>query len=450
MAFLLNPYLGDVNPATADGLKLYNKAVAAPESKLTLAQKHSKDILEAFETDSSNFGWGPAISAIQIDAAGLTRSILTNARELTLEMVQKSARRTWLSLAPAFAWADPLPADFTIGAIDPAANVAQRPQFYRRTRSIMIAKRIEASLDQASLQSLMLERKSFTWTEANGTIHFDGPTMLFLILSKVNPSVRVGISTLKTSLTNSTLPQFKHNVVALLDSMHKNYTQIYKDGGTHDDYTLHLYNALESSNNSEFLSFLRQERSKWETSTVIQTDAETSSNLRKIILEKYNNMLLAKRWKKTEDPSAKVISALMTKVASLEGKISSSSGKHHANATDKSKTPKLHIPQWRTEKKGDKVDKDGKTWWWCPHHKREGLFDGLYMPHKPSEHDEWKKKKDEKRAAQKGKRNGDSSSSSKGSKSKLQLTDAMRNALVTDGNMTAEQANALWSKLQEN
>ena len=72
------------------------------------------------------------------------------------------------------------------------------------------------------------------------------------------------------------------------------------------------------------------------------------------------------------------------------------------------------------------------------------------MPHKPSEHDEWKKKKDEKRAAQKGKRNGDSSSSSKGSKSKLQLTDAMRNALVTDGNMTAEQANALWSKLQEN
>ena len=70
MAYLLNPYLGDVNPTTVDVLKLYNKAIAAPETKVTLAQKHSKEIFEAFELDSSNFGWGPAISAIPIDAAG--------------------------------------------------------------------------------------------------------------------------------------------------------------------------------------------------------------------------------------------------------------------------------------------------------------------------------------------------------------------------------------------
>ena len=319
----------------------------------------------------------------------------------------------------------------------------------------MIAKRIEASLDKASLQSLMLEKTAFTWTEANGTIHFDGPTMLYLILSKVNPSVRVGISTLKTNLSNATLPHFKHNIASLLDGMHKNYTQIYKDGGTHEDYTLHLFNALETSNNSEFLSFLGDERNKWETSTTIQTDAQTASNLRTIVLQKYNNMLLAKRWKKTEDPAAKIISALMTKVASLEGKVTSSTSNHHANATDSKPKPKLHIPEWRTIKKGDKVDKEGKTCWWCPHHKKEGLFDGLYMPHKPSEHDEWKKKKDERLAARRSAKNGSSSANSTKSnggknKNKLELTDAMKNALVTDGNMTEEQATALWAKLQEN
>ena len=57
MAYLLNPYLGDVNPATADGLKLYNKAFVAPKTKLTLAQKHNKEILEHFELDSRNFDW---------------------------------------------------------------------------------------------------------------------------------------------------------------------------------------------------------------------------------------------------------------------------------------------------------------------------------------------------------------------------------------------------------
>ena len=101
------------------------------------------------------------------------------------------------------------------------------------------------------------------------------------------------------------------------------------------------------------------------------------------------------------------------------------------------------------------MDKDGKTWWWCPHHKKEGLFDGLYMPHKPSEHDEWKKKKDERRAAYKEKKKANSSAnstSSKGDKGKikLELTEAMKNALVTDCNMTEEQATALWTKLQEN
>ena len=64
MAFVLNPYLGDTNPGTADGLKLYNKAVAAPETKLSIKQQHTREIKAAFKDDVNNFGWGPAVGSI--------------------------------------------------------------------------------------------------------------------------------------------------------------------------------------------------------------------------------------------------------------------------------------------------------------------------------------------------------------------------------------------------
>ena len=42
--------------------------------------------------------------------------------------------------------------------------------------------------------------------------------------------------------------------------------------------------------------------------------------------------------------------------------------------------------EWQTEKKGDSVQHNGKTWWWCPQH-HEGK--GLYVRHKPENHDKW-------------------------------------------------------------
>ena len=233
--------------------------------------------------------------------------------------------------------------------------------------------------------------------------------------------------------------------------MQQQYTKIYADGGVHTDYTLNLFNALETANNAEFLSFVGTERDKWETSTATATDQETSSNLRLKILQKFNNMKDASRWKKTEDPSSKIISALTTKVENLEAALATNNTSTTNNATTsetKSK-PQLRIPEWRTIKKGDKVDKDGKTWWWCPHHKAEGLFDGLYVTHKSEDHDKWKKDKKNFR------RNKSSSSSSvdsesKSSTQKLQLTESMKQALMTDENMTEDQATALWSKLSGN
>lgn len=90
----------------------------------------------------------------------------------------------------------------------------------------------------------MLYKAKFTCTEANSTQHFDGPAMLWLLLSKINPSVRVGMNSLKKSLQNATMSMFKHDIVALIDYMHEKYSSIYKNNGTDEDYTLNLFNAL--------------------------------------------------------------------------------------------------------------------------------------------------------------------------------------------------------------
>ena len=65
--YLLNPYLGNVNPGSVDSFKLYIKAIAAPDDKLIISQRNARDIMGTFEMDSNKFGWGPAISNIQID-----------------------------------------------------------------------------------------------------------------------------------------------------------------------------------------------------------------------------------------------------------------------------------------------------------------------------------------------------------------------------------------------
>ena len=68
------------------------------------------------------------------------------------------------------------------------------------------------------------------------------------------------------------------------------------------------------------------------------------------------------------------------------------------------------------------------------------------MPHKPSDHDAWAKRKKERNEKRKAPKSDNNDSTA----SKLQLTESMRQALVTGGNMTPDQATTLWAKMQEN
>ena len=54
---------------------------------------------------------------------------------------------------------------------------------------------------------------------------------------------------------------------------------------------------------------------------------------------------------------------------------------------------KFTIKKWRGKKEGNTKVVDGRTYYWRPHHKMDGHFDGIYnSSHKASENFEYKKR----------------------------------------------------------
>ena len=112
------------------------------------------------------------------------------------------------------------------------------------------------------------------------------------------------------------------------------------------------------------------------------------------------------------------------------------------------------MPDWRMKKEGSMKIVDGVEWFWCPHHRLEGFFDALYMPHKPEDHDKWKAEKDKKRAEYKRQKaylgpstssstTATSGSSPSGNPQKLKLSDKMKAVLMTKFNCSDEDAKNL-------
>jgi len=110
------------------------------------------------------------------------------------------------------------------------------------------------------------------------------------------------------------------------------------------------------------------------------------------------------------------------------------------------------MPDWRMKKEGTMKIVDGVEWFWCPHHHLEGVFDGLYMPHKPEDHDKWKAEKERKRVEWKKQKENASTGSTNGEKTttnsastqqKMKLSDKMKAVLMTKFNCSDEDAKNL-------
>ena len=308
----------------------------------------------------------------------------------------------------------------------------------------MIAKRIQNSLTATSWTTLFNKRRHYTWTDANGNVSYDGPTMLFLIVSSINPSTRVGVSDLKSNLRSAKLVNFQHNVTDLTDKMLADYQLIMEKKGKHDDMVLDVFDALLSGKNEIFSSFIQRRKDDWETGT-----EESHETLIQVANTKYNNMVKQGSWRSKEASDSKMV-ALLTKVSDLEAKLQKSSS--GASAGKKGSGSYFTLEDWRLHFDGDSKLVDGKMWYWCKKHKQEGLYDGLYVTHRPEDHDAWvdrKKNWNKRKKPSMNTPSGTASSSDASATSKLTLSNNLKAAMITNFQCTSEQAERLWSEVAQ-
>ena len=158
--------------------------------------------------------------------------------------------------------------------------------------------------------------------------------------------------------------------------------------------TLHLFDALLISKNKSFVSFIQCKKDDWEIG-----ETELLKTLISLAVQKYNNMKKQNTWNQINPKDAKIM-ALTTKLQKLENQsdcyATASNAIQNKSNNKSGKTKTGGIDKWRMKNVGPTKTVNGKQYWWCPHHKLPGQFDGLYFEHKLSGHDEWKRKRDEK------------------------------------------------------
>ena len=93
--------------------------------------------------------------------------------------------------------------------------------------SSIISKWITNSMTLEAFKDIMIDKSTFQFRSlSNGQIKNDGPIMLKLILTEINPSTRVGVKNLINKLTKMNLSDYKKDVDAMVNSFQSTYNEI--------------------------------------------------------------------------------------------------------------------------------------------------------------------------------------------------------------------------------
>ena len=84
-----------------------------------------------------------------------------------------------------------LPSTLTIKELDPSSIPADKTLFFERVRRTLVAKSIMRALKALAVNTIMLKKQYFRWTDLSGDTHDDGPTLLKLIFLEVNPATKI-------------------------------------------------------------------------------------------------------------------------------------------------------------------------------------------------------------------------------------------------------------------
>lgn len=442
----LNPFASPIDLTTAGGQKTFTRATAGSSEKFSLTNDptNAENFKQLIDEACKRYCWGPAIDDIPVEwdmNGNVTRTvnIMKDFRSITLaELVIATGQRFDCEFADNVH-------DFRIvNTADPAENLA-------RFRSVLVGEWILNSLSDDGRKTLRNNAKYFEYKNTDGSIVNDGATILLLVLQKIMPSTKVGVTTKKSKLMAMDPSKHNQDVGLMIVAMETLKTRIEAETGKdYDDFLLHLFTACCKSTNSSFCRFATDLKSDWETDK--PGSPSTESEVINLLNAKWNNECVGAQ-KDAPDPKdpkyLALFTALTTSVQALSQKVQTIQRSNGGSGSEKSKYGSgtgnfTHhdIAEWRKKNNlGDEVTKDGKHHYWCDKH-LDG--NGLYVTHHPLDHGKHP------RDWEHTKRNGKSSSGGSGNDSshKLQLNETMKAALTSNG-LSAEKAESLLTSLQQ-
>ena len=461
-----NPNLGDFNPGTASGTKIFNSKIKSVDTKdrLSLSKSDAPKFKTLLMAKSAQFG--PIITAIPSSFANdgtvlQTSNLITSYSNLSLEEMQRNAHSYF---STAVDRADPIPtAPFIARELKPATVDDDKKAFYKRVNSQVVAEWLHNTLNDEGYSDILRQQELFSFVDsATGIVKFDGPTMLKIVLDTIDPSVVVGVEVHRKRLEDIRLHEFGNDVTKMCSEIERVYQAIVDLGGTCESIRRYLITALSSGPNATFNNFIDR----------INDDIESgrgenkNANWRDIVLQarkKYINMEATKKWNHVDPRDAKLL-ALTTELEKIKkshggnggGGASNGSGGGNGSGNgggNRNKQDMLTdtVAKWRATKGEESVQRDGKTWYWCKHHKHpDGLWDGLYVTHTQATHDGWIKNREgsAKSSDTKASAAGDSDKEkASSSTSKLRLGERLKQVLCTKLMLSDEDANKVVAEI---
>ena len=336
----------------------------------------------------------------------------------------------------------------------------------QRILSKILAHQTLALLNNEARQVIEQQSDLYTWKDLTGVEddEMDGLTIVALILRRLRPHHKVDMYAEIGKAKKLTVAQFDNDIHLFLDAMKTIKLQIdQKDSMayTDDAFVRDLFMQLKDETlpidfKHKFTSLERcwQMNKEIVTPQSLMDDAGTY----------YTNLVGSGSWKLESSKHAQII-ALTTQLSELKTELHLLS-KNNKTKDLNDKTPSGdkkygNFEAWRLTKvnnnvKFNMVEKNDKNFYWCDQHqypKNENK--GMYVLHKPAEHDAWKARKDELNK-KRGKKNGPptttpmtvsppaSASNASTNASKLSLAKSLQEALTTTAGLSEDQFQKIW------
>ena len=447
------PYSGDFNPGTKHGNTIFTeKTKGLPEaSRLDLTKKNSQAIHKYFRGQEMLMGDVVRKVPIEYNPDGsikTTRNLISQYQQISLENCQRAAiARYDNALGAGVAIPDP---PFTMKDLDPGSNANDKIQFYKKVHSSVTAHIVKNGLSIAGYDDLLLQKDKFSYhNSTTGEIEFDGPTMIYLIFQKTDPSTVVGLDSHLKKIESAKLGNHSNCIDTMLMMIESHYTVLYDNKDVPKNYRRLLIEALSTGPNHLFNAFIQRVKDDIEAGIGSYSDI-TPDQIIIASRTKYNNMSDDGTWTKV-DPRDAQIMALSTMVENMkkeqkggnppQGNNGNGGGTAlttSAQEAFKNKTTNDQyldgVDRWRIKKGEESKEVKGRTYYWCPHHVKDGKWNGMYVTHKPEDH--------------RGKKLGSDTAAATQAKpaSNLELQSKLKEVMCTNLCMSADDVEKLFAQ----